>query len=60
MGVAAKFYAQAVAEYNRVLVVFPNHGVVNAKKEDADEKQKTALGQREKLKQQRAVEQQIR
>jgi len=57
---AAAFYAQAIDEYNKVLALFPNHGTVIAKKQDA-EAEKAAIEEtvRENTRR-RAIEAQIR
>ena len=57
---AMKFYQEAIDQYNRVLVLFPEHGPVVAKKEDASAALSAIEQEWGKLQRQREIEERIR
>ena len=57
---AAEFYKQAIAEYNKVLALFPNHNVVLVKKQDAQEEVNAIEQLDQEQKRAREIEDRIR
>ena len=57
---AIAFYEQAIAEYNKVLALFPGHGPVIAKKQDAQGEIEAITNAEQEAERKRAIEERIR
>ena len=57
---AIAFYEQAIAEYNKVLALFPGHGLVIAKKQDAQGEIEAITNAEQEAERKRAIEERIR